>query len=313
MYGPSRLILPASARSPYRPSRRRRGTLHLRAKQLGVARRGELSDLGYTQWTMRTALERGELRRIAHGWTALPSAVPAVVRALTAGFRLTCVDAARLHGLWIPFDDSLERDHLHIYRCGGARPSPPEMLTHPPRSRTWPEKDAVASLRLALEHALRCCSGETSAILLESAMERRLLSPVEVQQLLDAAPDAIRSRIGALSSASDSGSETRVVRWLRRRGFHVEQQVFVEGVGFLDAYVGGLFLEIDGREFHADEDAFGRDRRRDLRAVRHGLQVLRLSYEQVWYRWEETQADILRTLEEVGAFGRRKVAQLEAS
>ncbi|MDN5822027.1 MAG: hypothetical protein L0H74_03030 [Brachybacterium sp.] len=317
MYGPSHVILPASSDRPYRPSsqptRRPPGALHLTAEQLGVARRHEISALGFTQWTMRGALERGELRRIARGWTALPTADAAVVRALTAGYRLTCVDAARLHGLWIPEDTSPERHHLHVYRGGSGGSLPPQMKQHSPRGRSWPEADAVASLPLALAHSLRCCSGETSAILLESAMQRGLLSPAEVQRILEAAPAAVRSRIGTVSSASDSGSETRVVRWLRRRKFHVEQQVHVEGVGFLDAYVGGLFLEIDGKEFHSGESAFDRDRRRDLRAIRHGLQVLRVSYDQVWHHWPATQQDILRTIAEVGGFGRRKVAHLAAA
>ncbi|MGO1227443.1 endonuclease domain-containing protein [Brachybacterium sp. AOP29-B2-41] len=310
MYGPSRLILPASAGPPFRPNRRRRGTLHLTARQLGIARRSELVVFGLTPWTMRAALERGELQRVARGWIARPSASPDVIRALIAGFRLTCVDAARLHGLWTPDDTPAEEHLLHVYRYGDERAVPDGMITHLPRVRSWPEQDAVASVSLTLEHALRCCSGETAAVLLESAMERRLLSPAAVQQLLDDAPDAVRSRIGTLSAASDSGSETRVARWLRRRHFQVEQQVFVDGVGLLDAYVGGLFLEIDGREFHDGEDAFSRDRRRDLRAIRHGLQVLRLSYAQVWHDWERTQQDILRAIDEVGAFGRRKVEQL---
>ncbi|ATG50973.1 hypothetical protein CFK38_05070 [Brachybacterium vulturis] len=313
MFGPSRLTLPASAWRPSQPARRLQGTLHLGAEQLGVARRSQLPALDLTQWTMRAALERGELRRIASGWYAVPTAVPDVSRALAAGFRLTCVDALRMHGLWIPARPTAERKHLHVYRAGSRAPLLSTMIAHSPRSRSWPEPDAVASLRLALTHALRCCSGETSAILLESAMERGLLSPAEVQQILDDAPDAVRSRIGMLSSASDSGSETRVVRWLRRGGFQVEQQVYVEGVGYLDAYVGGVFLEIDGRAFHSDEDAFGRDRRRDLRAIRHGLQVLRVSYDQVWHHWPATQQDILRVIAEVGGFGRRKVAQLTAA
>lgn len=313
MYGPSPMILPARAWRPARPTRRPQGTFRVGAKQLGVARRSDLPDLDLTQWTMRAALDRGELRRIARGWYAVPTAVPEVVRALAAGYRLTCVSALRLHGLWIPEGASDEQDHLHVYRAGSGGSLPSDMTGHAPRNRSWPETDAAASLPLALAHALRCCSGETSAILLESAMERGLLSPAEVRQILDDAPDAIRSRIGALSSASDSGSETRVVRWLRRSRFHVEQQVYVEGVGYLDAYVGGLFLEIDGRAHHADENAFGRDRRRDLRARRYGLQVLRVSYDQVWNHWEATQRDILRTVEEVGGFGRRKVAQLAAT
>ena len=312
MHGPSRLTLPGSAAPPYRPLRQQRGTLRLGPGQLGVARRDELLARGHTDWSLRTAVESGELRRIARGWFALPTAQPDVLTALLAGYRLTCVDAASLHGLWVPHRDSCEQKLLHIHRPGSGPTAPPGLLVHSPRSRTWPETDAVASLPLALEHALRCQSGETSAILLESAMEHRLLTPAAVQELVDGAPSAVRSRIGMLSTASDSGSETRVVRWLRRRRYLVEQQVFVEGVGFIDAYVGGVFLEIDGRSYHSDADSFGRDRRRDLRSIRHGLQVLRLSYEQVWHQWESTKEDILSTIEEVGAFGRRKVEQLAA-
>src|SRR5690625_5640485 len=84
---------------------------------------------------------------------------------------------------------------------------------------------------------MQCLDGEDAAVLLESALERRLLTVQEVEALLERAPIATRSRIGALSTASDSGSETRVVRWLRRRGFHVEQQVHLAGVGFIDVYV----------------------------------------------------------------------------
>src|SRR5699024_792394 len=80
------------------------------------------------------------------------------------------------------------------------------------------EPDAVASLPLALRHAVRCCDGETAAILLASAMERGLLAPSEVQQILDDSPRTCRSRIGPLSSARDSGTETRGARWPRRRG-----------------------------------------------------------------------------------------------
>src|SRR5699024_2619941 len=128
--------------------------------------------------------------------------------------------------------------------------------------------------------------------------------------LLERAPIATRSRIGALSTASDSGSETRVVRWLRRRGFHVEQQVHLAGGGFIDVYVGGLFLEIDGRAHHEQEDAVLRDRRRGLRTVRYGLQILRPSRAQVGMRWEDSLRAIQEAIDGVGAFVRRKVDRL---
>ncbi len=312
MHQASRLVLPAGALPGYRPVAPRRGTLRLSADQLHVSTRTELLARGYTEWGLRAAVRDGILRRVARGWFATASAAPEVTAPLAAGHRLTCVDAARLHGLWTPRDDFADGGRLHVYRYDDARPTPRRMVGHRAGSRTWPEPDAVASLPLALEHALRCRSGEVAAVLLESAMQRRLLTPSQVQQMLDAAPCAVRDRIGTLSTASDSGSETRVVRWLRRRGFRVEQQVFIEGVGFVDAYAGGLFLEIDGRAYHSSAEAFSRDRRHGLVTCRSGLQVLRLSYGQVWEDWDRTREDILATIAEVGAFGRRKVTRMLA-
>lgn len=327
MHDASRLVLPGSAVPWRRPAKGRRGSLRLSPEELDVTSRAELLARGYTDHGLRTAVRGGRLRRIAPGWFAGAAAQPKVTRPLAAGHRLTCISATRMHGVWTPYgdsswnqgnDESHEQDgdpdpgRLHVYRYQGDRAAPDSMATHPSRSRTWPEPDAVASLHVALDHAIRCQDGETAAVLLESAMERRLLDPAEVQHMLDRAPAALRSRIGILSTASDSGSETRVVRWLRRRGFRVEQQVFVEDVGYIDAYVGGLFLEIDGREPHEMPDAFSRDRRRDLRTTRHGLQVMRLSYEQTWITWEDTKTAVLETIAEVGAFGRKKAARLEA-
>ena len=310
MHHASTLVLPAGAPRPHRPVRERRGTRRLSAGDLGLGSRAQLLQLGLTDARLRRHAREGTLQRIAPGWYARPDAAAPAVRALAAGFRLTCLDAAEMHGLWVPHRPAHEEGDLHVYRFNAVADAPPGMRLHASRSRSWTESDAVASLPLALEHAMQCLDGESAAVLLESALERRLLTAPEVEALLARAPIATRSRIGALSTASDSGSETRVVRWLRRRGFHVEQQVHLAGVGFLDVYVGGLFLEIDGRAHHEQEDAFLRDRRRDLRTVRYGLQILRLSYEQVWTRWEDTRRAILDALDEVGAFGRRKVDRL---
>lgn len=313
MHHASDLVLPASARPWLRPVGPPQGTRHLTHEELGLASRQELLELGYTDAGLTRAVRSGRFGRVHRGWYENAAAVPRARRALRHGFHLTCIDAAEMHGLWTPYRDEEERRTLHVYRPNGSPGTPKDMLAHPSRSRAWPEPDAVASLPLALEHAMRCLDGECAAVLLESAMARRLMSPTEVQQLVDAAPAAVRSRLGTLSTASDSGSETRVVRWLRRRGFQVEQQVFVDGAGYVDLYVGGLLLEIDGRDGHSGREAFAKDRRRDLRTGRHGLQILRLSYEQVWRSWADTQDAVLETIDQVGAFGRRKVERLLVS
>lgn len=316
MHHASTLALPAGSRPRLRPQRTRRGTRRLLPTEVKVGSRAQLHRLGMSDAMLRREARDGTLLRVAPGWYARPGADPRIIRAIASGNRVTCVDAARMHDLWIPGSTTAAsgtaEDVLHVYGRGRSVGTSTDMLAHGARRGAWPEPDPVASLPLALEHALQCLDGESAAILLESALERRLLATSEVEALLAQASVAARSRIGAVSSASESGSETRVVRWLRRRGFRVEQQVHLAGVGYLDVYVAGLFLEIDGRQHHSTEEAFRRDRHRDLRTVRHGLQILRLSYEQVWSRWEDTQSAILETIDEVGVFGRRKVERLLA-
>lgn len=311
MFLPSRLVVPMGARAPFRPRPAPRGTHRVADADLGVATSSALLNEGLTHAQIRTAVRRGHLRSIAPGWYAKTGANPKVVKALTAGARLTCVDAAALHGLWVP---PRERDDdLHIYRPRLGSACPRWAAAHGSGLRAWPETDAIASLRLTLAHAIRCVDGESAAVLLESAIEKGLLSIAQVQALLDDAPRRHRQRIGGISAASGSGSETRVVRALRRRGHDVEQQVYVEGVGFVDAYVSGLFLEIDGRTHHSSPESFNEDRRRDLAMRRHGLQILRLSYSQVWHSWRSTEEALLETVAQVGRQGRRRVAQLLAA
>lgn len=312
MHHASTLTLPASAVPWGRPPSTQHGTRRLAPDALGVASRQELLSRGYTDDKLGRAVRSGRLTRPASGWYANATAAYRVTRPLALGHRLTCVDAAELHGLWTPYRDEEERGILHVYRPTGGARVPASVLRHPSRTRSWTEPDPVASLPLALEHAMHCQDGEDAAILLESAMSFGLMSPAEVQHVVDCAPASVRSGIGVLSSASESGSETRVARWLRRRGFDVEQQVFVEDVGYVDMLVGGLLLEIDGRECHSGPEAFARDRQRDLRTGQHGLQILRLSYEQVWLSWAETKDAVLETIAAVGAFGRRRAEQLRA-
>lgn len=281
--------------------------------RLGVFSRPELLERGYSDAQLRTAVAQARLRRVADGWYAVADAPRTMVRALAAGHRLTCIDAAALHGLWTPYRTGPAASLVHMYRPRGDRPCPTWARRHLLHSGSWTETDAVASLPLALQHAMRCLDGESAAILLESSIERGLLDRCQVEQLQDGAPGRVRSRIGILSAASDSGSETRVVRALRRRGYTVEQQVYVEGAGFIDAYAGGVFIEIDGREHHSSPAAFDEDRRRDLAVRRQGLQLVRLSYHQTWRTWDATLRAVLETIEQVGAQGKRRVEQLAAA
>ncbi|MGO4299170.1 endonuclease domain-containing protein [Leifsonia sp. RAF41] len=83
---------------------------------------------------------------------------------------------------------------------------------------------------------------------------------------------------------------------LAARGHIVEQQVFVPGVGRVDARVDGvLFVEVDGFRFHGDAASFERDRARDAALTLSGARQLRLSARQII---DDPQAAV-RTIEAV--------------
>lgn len=306
MHHASTLRVPATA-IPWPRPRRHPLAPRLSTRASGIWDRASLLEVGVDEARIRVLLAEGRLVDAGRGRFADMHSDARAVRALRSGYRLTCVDAADVHGLWVP--DGTGRVGVHVYRPRTVAPAPSWAVADHLWMRAWPEPDPVASVPTALAHALRCQDPETVAILTESALHREAIGAAELQAMLDGSPLHLSRRIGTLSTASESGSETRVVRWLRQRGFRVEQQVFVEDVGYVDAYAGGIMIEIDGREHHSSPDAFAADRRRDLALRRLGLQGIRLSYGQVWHAWPQTQAALLEMIAHVGRQGRRALAR----
>ncbi|TBW20739.1 DUF559 domain-containing protein [Arcanobacterium bovis] len=57
-----------------------------------------------------------------------------------------------------------------------------------------------------------------------------------------------------------------------------------------------LIVECDSAAHHSQYDRYRNDRRRDLAALALGYHVIRLSYEQIWDTWDETQKVLSNTL-----------------
>lgn len=246
----------------------------------------ELGARGIDRRERQRLIRHGRLIPVAPGWLASPDANRSAAGAIRAGVRLTCVSAARLHGLWTPVVPG-----THVYGRRGAAPH--GFVRHRPYLDAWPEAEPVASLPLCLEHAARCLSKEHAAVLFESALTKRLLSPTEVEGITRNLPVRIRARLEPLTGLSESGSETRVARWLRARCVPFAQQVQIDGVGRVDFLVGqSWIIEADSRAHHTAVLDYERDRRRDLAARIRGYTVTRLSFTQIWHSWPSTQADL---------------------
>lgn len=256
-------------------------------QRLGVWRTRDLTSAGLNHAAIGRLVSAGAIIRAGHGWYATPGTPAAVTSALSQNQRLTCASAAAIHGLWVP-------PGLGVHTAGrreGSVNAKSLSALHRPFLREWPDSDPVLPLRLSLTHAINCLEPEHAAVLLESALERRLLDSNDIEDLLDGVSDRRQRLIGHVSATAGSGSETRVRRYLERKHVRVRAQVSVVDVGRVDLLVGDrLIIECDSRAHHAAADSYQKDRNRDAMSLRGGYLVLRLTWEWIWLRWPATQA-----------------------
>lgn len=269
-------------------------------RKLQVWSTKDLQEAGLSRRSIAAKVADGTFIRCSAGWFATALTPADVTEALRRGHRLTCISALDHHGAWVP----LTSCRHEIVRRGGASDTAsafgPGVRTHG-RLRSWPDDEPIMPVLVALEHAARCLSVEDFAILLDSVAHLRLAHRDDLEELLRSLPGKVRRGIGEIEPRAESGTETRVRRFLRRLGAHVEVQVRIAGVGRVDLVLGErLIIECDSREHHTREDAYQEDRRRDRQAMLHGYAVIRLTWRDVMITWE-------RTMEYLRALVRRQI------
>lgn len=111
--------------------------------------------------------------------------------------------------------------------------------------------------------------------------------------LAAALPPRLRGVVSCADGRAESGPESIARCLLRLAGLRVEVLVRLRGVGTVDLVVEGrLIVELDGRTDHEDDEAFARDRRRDLMAATARYRTLRFTWFQVLFRWPEVEAAV---------------------
>ncbi|MDP9884802.1 very-short-patch-repair endonuclease [Sinomonas atrocyanea] len=263
----------------------------------GAARRSELLAAGVTRHDLVSAIRTGAVLRPARGILALPDADPLLVRCLTTNSLLTCVSAARRHGLWV----LKEHEEIHLQRADGRLASD-RAVVH--RGSWAPAAPAArtASVLDTVMHALHCLPDLEALVIVESALKKGL--PMELVASLLRGPrnGPARAVLAMVDRGADSPAETLAREHLRRAGFFVEPQVLVDGVGSMDHIVERcLDLEIDGRTHQQPESRYS-DYLRDGAAQARGFATLRVSYGDVVHR----TAQVVRR---VGAVVSARLAQ----
>ncbi|MDO5699131.1 MAG: type IV toxin-antitoxin system AbiEi family antitoxin domain-containing protein [Dermatophilus congolensis] len=258
----------------------------------GPFTRAQLAERGIDARQLRELLEQGRLRRVHRGWYADAFTPEAAVRAVQLGGRLGCLSACHVHGLWVPpYSD------LHVVMSPGARPSPA-----PPRGVQFhrlasPCPTAVAPVEDSVAHVLHRHDEETALVVLESAVNLKLLHEAVARHLLRTVPMRSRRTEAHYSGLAQSGSETRLRLFFQRRGVYVRPQAYIAGIGHVDLLVGkSWIIEADSAAHHSAPRNVAIDCARDFAARERGYVRDRLSYEQIWLTWDKTQGWLLSIL-----------------
>ncbi len=285
-------------------------------KVRGVILKTELSGLLPELRERRALVRQGVIRPVGQ-WYVTAEAPADLVAVLGQGLRPTCLDAAALHGLWVPPSQG-----VHVYRpratgdtvtglaltpirrrrearsgqlvpredaATGRLCAPEPAVLHGSGLRSWPDSEPVPGIIMTLQHAARCQSLVYAAILIESALEQGALRRAELHQVLEPLPGRLRESLSRVRSDAQSGTETAVRWWLEQRGVPVRSQVQILRGVRVDLLVGNTWvIECDSRQFHDDPLQYQRDRERDLALAARGYRVTRLTWEQVFITWENT-------------------------
>lgn len=226
--------------------------------------------------------------------------------------------AARLHGLSIPQPEGLPQ--IVVPRSGTNRSGLAEVR----QSGHLPVVDitCVDGIR-TLTIARTVC--ELVAIVGPGMSERLITSALSHTELTESELQACdmslarrgrpgvqhrRSRLGLVLTGEDTDLTVLERRFLIRYQAAVLPQItaqfrppWFDGIrGVADFGVEGwrVIIEVDGRAWHSSVAAREEDARRDRRAVRHGWQVLRFSWDEVVHRWAEVEAHLRFVLDPLG-------------
>lgn len=236
-------------------------------------------------------LKTGQLRRIRRGWYQTPEANPEAIRAIKLGGRLCCLSECKRQGLWVPPGDI--RPHIAL-PSHAENDLPSDVVGH--RSKLNPGQPTVP-LRESLGMVLRHHDAETGLIVLESAVDKGLITRWQARELIAEQSGRKQQELRFFTPGAQSGSETRARLFLQRRGLDVKIQQHPAGVGRVDILVGkSLIIECDSAAHHSKVEDYLNDRERDLQAIDAGYSVIRLSYPQIWSEWKRTQQVLIRRL-----------------
>lgn len=267
----------------------------------GAARTAALRRAGVSSRPLRAAVTAGAVVQHAEGLYAVPGcAREQLARAALDGV-LSCLDAARAHGLSVLGPDP----RVHVLAARGSRRTWPGAVPHrlgPPGAASARAVPVPVALGLVatLRSAARCAPAAAAVSLVDEALRTHRCTRAQLLASCTGRDPLWRAVLGLSDPRAASGIESfarvELVEALRGLGLTVEVQVALRGVGTVDLLVDGwLVVELDGFAYHADRASYREDRRRNQVLSRHGHVWLRFTYEDVLRSRGDLAEQVLET------------------
>jgi very-short-patch-repair endonuclease len=229
------------------------------------------ADLPVSRRSVQNAVVAGRVIKRAPGLVALPGCRDDVLAAVACGAVLSCLSAAKDHGLPVLG----EPPRVHVTAPRGSERIWRRVEIH---RRTVRHDGRRTDLLQTVLDCLRCAPVHEAVAIADHAVRHELLTMADLSRAGAGLGenDRARRRLGLVDPRAGSPPESWARVFLVIAGYRVDVQVFIDEVGWIDILVDGwLVIEIDGREYHAGERAFANDRRRDRAAYPQGYVVIR--------------------------------------
>jgi very-short-patch-repair endonuclease len=286
----------------------------------GFLRRRDLLPLGFTDARLRSALARGQIFRVRHGWYSVPGVDDRAVRAVRVGGRLTSLSALETFGLRVPRG---RRVHVAVPPNANRLRAPTDR-----RRRLGPAESAIhwvddragpSTWRVPIGAALLAVlTGEARAVAVaccSAALQKGLITERELDGVFDRAPARVHRWRPLVSALDESHGETEFRLRYLESGRACTQQVKLHGIGRFDFRVSPhVYVEIDGAQHdpswtgqeHDAGSSWEHDLERDAAMAIRGDRVLHFGYRQLRTAWPTILAAIDRAVADDAALAARR-------
>ena len=271
-----------------------------------MARTAQLRKVGFSKRDLAKGFQSGQLILIRRGIYAVEDPDRAILAAVQANAKLSCVSAGRFHGLWQLREPGTAEDSgtLHL-SCGNGVPKA-GVVDHPGCTHPTHPYLPVAGLADVLLHALRCLPELEALVMVQSAVSQGSITVDFLRRKLPGNRNGVaRSVLDLAIPRADSLIEVLARTHFIRAGLMVRMHAEVPGAGEVDCLIEDcLAVELDGGS-HMEPRQVKKDQRRNNAALRAGLLPLRFYYDDVVHHPERMVSQVLAVLRqrEAGRFG----------